>query len=35
MLDYTLITVPLRIIGIQQRTTLDKAHDHLLRVPIF
>ena len=29
MLDYTLITIPLRIIGIQQRTTLDKAHETL------
>ena len=29
MLDYTSVPVPLRIIGIQQRTTLDKAHETL------
>ena len=29
MLDYTSVPVPLRIIGIQQRTTLDKVHETL------
>ena len=29
MLDYTSVPIPLRIIGIQQRTTLDKAHETL------